>query len=161
MLLKTIYGEAEADPGTWFTWQEDKETREKVEFLVRHLPPSERKRINLKHFGKKRRLRFGEHVEQELDPVANAEATREMAAYCLLDSRGFTFLAGPQLAERLSVLLSEKVGPQVTLDGRWSDQVKDEMLRSAAGGEIMAFIDKKATEIIEQKETEEEEASGN
>ena len=158
-MLKTIYAESETDPGQWFVWK--KEGEEEISFQVRHLPPAERKRINLKHLGKKRRLSIGNRVEQEYEVNAQAEATREMAAYCLMDSKGFTFPPGPMLAERLSEALSEKVGATVTLDGRWTEDVKDLMLRSGFGAELQAFIDEKASEILQQKNAEEQEASGN
>jgi len=158
-LLKTIYAESETDPGQWFVWKQEGE--ETIEFKVRHLPPAERKRINLKHLGKKRRLSLGNRVEQEYEVNAQAEATREMAAYCLMDSKGFTFPAGPMLAERLTEALGEKVGASVTLDGHWSEDVKDLMLRSGFGAELQAFIDEKAAEILQQKKDEEGEASGN
>jgi hypothetical protein len=159
-LLKTIYGEAEADPGTWFVWRQEGE--EKIEFLVRHIPPAERRRIQTKHLGKKRKLRIGDRgVEQDYEPTAQEEATREMVSYCLLDSRGFTAPVGPQLAASLSEALGEKVGQEVTLDGRWSAGVKDAILRSGIGAELMAWVDEKATELVAQARAEEKEASGN
>jgi hypothetical protein len=160
-LLKTIYGEAEADPGTWFVWRQEGE--EKIEFLVRHIPPAERRRIHTKHLGRKMKLRIGGGNFSELDHdrYAQEDATREMVSYCLLDSRGFTAPVGPQLAASLSEALGEKVGQEVTLDGRWSAGVKDAILRSGIGAELMAWVDEKATELVAQARAEEKEASGN
>jgi hypothetical protein len=159
-LLKTIYGETEADPGTWFTWRQEGE--EKIDLLVRHIPPAERRRINLKHLGKRRKIRLGSAgIEQDYEPTAQEEATREMAAYCLLDSRGFVAPVGPELAATLGGILGEKIVGEVTLDGRWSAGVKDAMLRSGVGAELMAWIDERATELVAQEREEEQEASGN
>lgn len=163
MLLKPIYGETEADPGQWFTWRQEGDDR--IRFRIRSCPPAERKRIVLKHHGKKSTFRLGDKaIESQSDKVAQAEATKEIAAYCLLDSEGFIFPPGPLLAEQLSKHLGTRVEPApdlICLDGKWHDKVKDEMLRSGFGGELMAFIDECATSIVEQKAAEEEEAGKN
>ena len=160
-LLKTIHAEEESDPGHWFTWKE--EGGEKIEFKIRHLPPAERRRINLKHLGRKRTFRIGHqgNTEQQYEPSAQAEATREMATYCLVDSRGFTFPAAPVLAGRLAGLLGEPVEGDVTLDGRWTDAIKDLMLRSDFGPELEGFVDRKADELVKQITAEAEETAGN
>jgi hypothetical protein len=162
MLLGKVYGETEEAPGEWFVWKQ--EGAEKIELLIRPLPPADRQRIRSKHLGKKRKLRIAlKGVEQDLDTAAQDEAQREMAAFCLLDSRGFEFEPGPGLAARLSTLLGAEVkaGEPVSLDGRWSDAVKHLMLRSYVGANLQAFIDETVTKLLGEAEEEEAQASGN
>lgn len=163
MLLGKAYGEAEEAPGQWFVWKEEGE--EKIELQIRPISPADRRRIRSKHLGKKRRMLLANRgVEQEIDSDAQNKARVEMAAYCLQDTRGFTFPPAERLAERLTKLLGHEVPVEkpLTLDGRWSEQVKETMLNSyPIGGQLLDFIDETVTKLLGEEEQEEEQASGN
>lgn len=162
MALK-FFAATDVDPGEWFTFREEKETGEKLEARVRRLPNAERERIERKHFGKVRRLTYTDDGPvQELNRDKQAAAMRERASYCLIDTRGFEIQPGGEDgARRLSDLLGRKleVGAVVSLDGQWTDALKD--LIFAGMEDFEAWVNERAAEIAKRDRKQEEEAQGN
>lgn len=160
MALK-FFAATDTDPGEWFVWRE--EGGEKLEVRVRRLPPAEERRIDLKHFGKKRQVTYSKKgAQQDLDLEAQDKANREKAAYCMVDSRGFEFeVAGPDAAARLGELLGEKVavGQVMKLDGRWTDALKE--LIFAGLPDLVDWLGEKSKSLMGRDSEEEQEASGN
>jgi hypothetical protein len=156
-----FYAATDTDPGEWFVWRE--EAGAKLEVKVRRLPPVEDRRIDLKHFGRKRQITYSKKgAVQDLDLQASDKANREKAAYCMVETRGFELeVAGPEAAERLTGLLGKPVavGQAVQLDGRWTDDLKDLVF----GGlpELVDWIGGRARALSGRDEEEEQEASGN
>jgi hypothetical protein len=167
VLLDKVFGESEEAPAKWFTWKEGKDedgkVAEKLELQIAPIPPSDRSRIRARHLGKKRRMLLTDRgLAQEQDIEAQQAARREMVAFCLRDSRGFTFPAGPALAEKLASLgLAPDEEGHFTLDGKWTAAVKDTMLRSYIGDSLGTFVDETVTKMLGEDEEEEEEARGN
>lgn len=160
MALK-FYAATDTDPGEWRTWREEGE--QKLEIRIRRLPPAEERRIDAKHFGKKRQVVYGRKgIQQDLDVEAQDKANREKAAYCLVDSRGFELeVAGPEAANRLSSLLGEKLeeGHVVRLDGRWADVLKETIFAGLPS--LVVFIGAEARKMRGEDDEDEEEAQGN
>lgn len=147
--------------GEWFTWRED--DGQKLEVCVRRLPPAEAKRIEQKHFGKRRRIVYTDKgTTQDLDTVAQERSAHEKASYSMVDTRGFEIEAsGEGAAQGLAGILGEKVevGSVVKLDGRWSDALKD--LVFAGLPDLPDWINEKARESAKRDAEEAEEAEGN
>jgi len=160
MALK-FYGATDTDPGEWFAWRED--GADKLEVRVRRLPPAEERRIDLKHFGRKRQITYSKKgAQQDLDLEASEKANREKAAYCMADTRGFELeVAGTEAAARLAALLGEKVevGQVVRFDGRWTDALKETIF--AGLPDLVDWIGAKAKTLSGRDAEEEEQASGN
>jgi len=169
-----FYGAGTPDPGEWRTWREEprvagkpEEGTDKLEVLVRSLPPAEEKRIDAKHFGRKRQIIYGRKgIGQDLDVEAQERANLEKAAYCMLDSRGFEFeIASEQDVARLSSLLGAggtgevKAGAVVRFDGRWNDPLKDYVF--AALPSLVEFIGTEARKMRGAAVEEDEEAAKN
>lgn len=160
MALK-FFAATDTDPGEWFVWRE--EGADKLEVRVRRLPPAEERRIDLKHFGKKRQITYSKKgAQQDLDLEAQDKANREKAAYCMVDTRGFDLeVAGDEAAAKLGALLGEKaaVGQVIRFDGKWTDAVKETIF--AGLPDLVDWIGTTAKKLMGRDEEEEQEASGN
>lgn len=156
-----FYAATDVDPGEWFTWRE--EDGGKLEVKVRRLPPAEERRIDLKHFGKKRQIVYSKKgAMQDLDLEASEKANREKASYCMVETRGFEIeVGGPEAEARLKGLIGDevKVGQVVKLDGRWTDALKELMF--AGLPDLVEWVGSKAKALSGRDEEEESEASGN
>lgn len=156
-----FFGATDDDPGEWFTWRE--EGGERIEFLIRRLPPAESARIERQILGAKWEIRYRRKAAvQEFDRDRTQRVNRAKATYCLLDSRGFEAEpAGPAGAEELGKALGQPVEPGtvVSLDGRWTDPVKALMFERMP--QIVDFVGTKALELEGEDAQDEEEASGN
>jgi len=156
-----FFAATDTDPGEWFVWRE--ESPEKVEVKVRRLPPAEERRIDLRHFGKKRQITYSKKgAQQDLDMLAQDAANREKAAYCLVDTRGFEVeVAGPEAAVNLAGILGAKleVGQTVAFDGKWTDALKETVF--AGLPDLVDWIGITAKKLMGQDDEEESEASGN
>jgi len=160
MALK-FFAATDTDPGEWFVWRE--EGADKLEVRVRRLPPAEERRIDLKHFGKKRQITYSKKgAQQDLDLDAQDKANREKAAYCMVDSRGFDLeVAGPEAATNLGGILGGtfKVGEVVRFDGKWTDALKETIF--AGLPDLVDWLGTTAKKLMGRDDEEEQEASGN
>lgn len=160
MALK-FFAATDVDPGEWFTFREAE--GEKLEARVRRLPNAERERIERKHFGKVRRLTYTDDGPvQELNRDKQSAAMRERASYCLIDTRGFELQPGGEDgARRLGDLLGRKVsvGDVVSLDGQWTDALKD--LIFAGMEDLEAWVNERSADIAKRDREQEKEAEGN
>lgn len=160
MALK-FFAATDTDPGEWFVWRE--EDADKLEVKVRRLPPAEERRIDLKHFGKRRQITYSKKgAQQDLDLEAQGKANREKASYCMVDSRGFDYeMGGPEAVAALAgpLGMALKVGEVVRFDGKWTDAVKEIVF--AGLPDLVDWIGEKAKTLSGRDTKEEEEALGN
>lgn len=156
-----LYGTTDSDEGEWRTWKEAGE--EKVELRIRTISPGKEREIEFRVFGKVRHLRFDKRgAQQEYDTEKQEKASREKAAWCLVDSRGFEAeAAGPAAAAAIGQALGVEVksGEIVALDGRWTDRLKGAIFDLFP--DLVAFIGEQNRKIAEVDAREEAEVSGN
>lgn len=113
----------DADEGRWFAW------KGKAEFKVRRVPRAKLRELEIQSYGREHTFLAG--GGSKFDRVKVDRYTTRKAVYALLDSRNVqiprALLAGTELEGAPpdhSISLTT-----VTLDGKWTDQVKEIVFR--------------------------------
>jgi hypothetical protein len=170
MLFRKV-GNPDTDPGVWVRhYTEDrlksgetepKKTYTGIEFKLRRIPPSKKLEIERRHRGQSRKLKIFRSGDAELtrDLDQEAAAGLERAVFALIDSRPDPKVKGAQGCQVEIVdeegaklyrgyLQNEqlKKGDIVTLDGRWTKELREDFLSDHLD-DVAPWIDARADEL--------------
>lgn len=152
-----FFDETDTDPGEWFEWIDG------VEVKVRRILEAKGREIENHHLGRKRKVRHRRGAtESEFDVEKQRRIEIDKAVYSMMETKGFELVAGgPGAAEKIGGILNVplEVGGSVSLDGKWTDQLKAAVLTGQT--ELRAWVLKKSGALDEQEHEEEAEASKN
>jgi hypothetical protein len=143
---------APADRGVWFTFTEDRNTGEKVEFEVRRIPAAVAKEIENDVLGWKRQTKVKKGVQLiDYTVEESEEMTYRKAVYALRNSRGGAELPAVDVPALAAI---DGASEFVTLDGRLTDEVKRQVFEAFPN--IALWVVEKANTLDAQAQEEEE-----
>jgi hypothetical protein len=149
--------EGEKQAGTWFRRGVDHDKPVRVQ--LRPIPAHVDRDIRRKVFGSVKNRRKGQSWAKEMD--LGEELTRTRAAYALIDTDNFFVgLLDDPAAKAYGELLQApqaKKGEELSLDGKWTDEVKRRFLTDF--GSFAAWVSNKADSLTEEEVDEEAEAT--
>jgi len=130
----------DATEGRWFPWLGG------TEFKVRRIPRAKLRELEVQSYGKE--FAFQRDGGTRIDRRKVEEYTRRKATYALVDSRGGVRIPRELMA---GTTLEKGDGDRATVDGHWTDEVKDRVFRETG---LAAVIVKWADELSEIADAE-------